>query len=89
MQVLTFFTWLESQYFNDIWVFDTSTLQWKEVFASGEIPQPRSQATLNIHSNKKDLVLFGGGSTNKARFNSIHIINWETKEWKLIEIDEA
>ncbi len=34
-QVLTFFIFLESKYFNDVWVFETSTLQWKEVFPSG------------------------------------------------------
>ncbi len=34
-QVLPFFIFLESKYFNDVWVFDTSTLQWKEVFPSG------------------------------------------------------
>ena len=76
----------ENKYYNDIWAFDSLTLQWKEVITVGDIPEERSHATLNLHSNGKDLVLFGGGSKNKERFNSVHFLNWHTKEWTLIQV---
>jgi hypothetical protein len=29
-------------------------------------------------------MVFGGGGTNKKRFNTLNILDWKTKEWSLI-----
>jgi len=41
----------------------------------GDIPQKRSNATLNYDPINKQLLLFGGGGSNKQRFNSINILD--------------
>ena len=40
---------------------------------------------MNYDQDNNQIVIFGGGGSNKQRFNSINILNWETKEW--IEIN--
>jgi hypothetical protein len=31
-----------------------------------------------------NIVIFGGGAPNKKRFNSIHLLDWNTKQWSEI-----
>ena len=37
---------------------------------------------MNFDAANNRLVLFGGGGANKKKFNSVHILDWKTKEWK-------
>lgn len=66
---------------NDIWVYNTATMQWTEVKTTGAIPSHRSNSSLHYDSQNNQLVLFGGGGSNKVRFNAIHLLNWATKVW--------
>ncbi len=70
---------------NDLWVFDTHKMEWKEVKTVGKVPSHRSNCTLNYDYVNHRLVLFGGGGENKKRFNEINLLDWETKEWTKIE----
>lgn len=66
---------------NDLWTFNTITMEWNEVVTHGDIPSHRSNCTMHYDSENDRLVLFGGGGPNKQRFNSISLLNWKTKEW--------
>ena len=66
---------------NDLWSFNTITMEWNEVPTTGDVPSHRSNCTMHYDKNNDQLVLFGGGGPNKQRFNTISILNWKTKEW--------
>ena len=75
----------DNYYMNDLWTFSTLTLEWKYHETSGNIPEPRSNATLNYDHLNHRLVLFGGGGQGKKRFNSVFALNWITKKWVELE----
>jgi hypothetical protein len=66
---------------NDLWVYSLKNLAWKEVVALGDVPEPRSNSTLNYDSVNNQLILFGGGGPNKQRFNSISVFDLKTEHW--------
>ncbi len=66
---------------NDLWSFNTITMEWKEVETVGEIPSPRSNCSINYDRPNNKIIVFGGGGPNKVRYNSINILDWKTKEW--------
>jgi hypothetical protein len=66
---------------NDMWAFNYSTLKWTEVKTTGDTPENRSNCTLNYDIKTGRIIVFGGGGPNKRRFNTIHILDWNTKIW--------
>lgn len=70
---------------NDVWTFNTITMEWTEVQTKGDIPSNRSNCSMHYDKENDRLIVFGGGGANKQRFNTINILNWQTKEW--IEIN--
>lgn len=72
---------IDSSYMNDVWAFNTITMEWVEIETTGDVPSNRSNCTMSYDPDNHRIVLFGGGSANKKRFNSINILNWNTKEW--------
>jgi hypothetical protein len=69
----------DSTYMNDIWTFNTLSMDWAEVETHGDIPCNRSNCSMSYDERNSRIILFGGGAPNKKRFNSIHILDWETK----------
>lgn len=43
---------------------------------------------MNYDSERRRIIIFGGGGPNKKRFNSIHVLDWNTKVWKEIQPKE-
>lgn len=72
---------IDSNYMNDLWTFNTITMEWKEVQTSGDIPSHRSNCSMSYDRNNNRVIVFGGGGANKRRFNTISILDWKTKEW--------
>jgi len=66
---------------NDLWSFNTITMEWNEVPTAGDVPSHRSNCTMHYDKKNDQIILFGGGGPNKQRFNTISILNWKTKEW--------
>ncbi len=66
---------------NDIWSFNTITMEWTEIETTGDIPSNRSNCSMHYDKENDQLVVFGGGGANKQRFNSINLLSWKTKEW--------
>lgn len=83
MQVNIFKT-IESVYMNDLWVFNTRTMEWNEIKTSGPIPSPRSNCSVSYDSINNQIIFFGGGGPNKSRYNTINLLDWETKTWSEI-----
>lgn len=46
MQVIAFIN-IDTQYMNDIWEFNTLTMEWIEHKTTGEIPMSRSNCTMH------------------------------------------
>jgi hypothetical protein len=61
---------------NDIWILNVVTFKWTKVNPTGNIPECRSNATMNFDKVNNRIVMFGGGGNNKKRFNSVHSLNW-------------
>ena len=66
---------------NDVWSFNTTTMEWMEIKTTGDVPSPRSNCTMSYDSQNDRIVVFGGGGPNKKRFNTVNVLNWGTKEW--------
>jgi hypothetical protein len=66
---------------NDLWVYDLKSQSWKEILPMGDVPDARSNATLNYDPVNHQLILFGGGGPNKQRFNSVCILDLNTFQW--------
>ena len=66
---------------NDLWTFNTRSMVWTEVKTTGAVPSHRSNCSLNYDARNNRVVMFGGGGSNKARYNSINVLDWETKVW--------
>lgn len=66
---------------NDVWSFNTITMEWTEVETTGDVPSHRSNCSMNYDRDNHRIVVFGGGGLNKRRFNTINILDWKTKEW--------
>lgn len=71
----------DSIYMNDLWAFNTKTMQWNEIKTTGEVPSPRSNCSLTYDSLNNRVIMFGGGGSNKTRYNTINILDWNTKVW--------
>lgn len=69
----------ESQIFNSVYVFNSSTLSWSEC-ASTQAPSARYGHTTDRLSDT-ELIVFGG-TDGKAHFNDVHIFDVETLEWR-------
>lgn len=76
----------DGKYLNDLWQFDTCLSIWSRVKTTGDIPIGRSNYTMHYNQIKNQIVMFGGGSEGKARFNDICILNWNSKNWKRLTV---
>ena len=56
-------------------------MEWKKIYTTGNIPSQRSNCSMSYDRSNHRIILFGGGGANKKRFNSINILDWESKEW--------
>ena len=75
----------DSTYMNDLWAFNTITMEWSEVITHGAVPSYRSNCAMHYDPKANRVVVFGGGGANKNRFNTINVLDWSTKEWTEIE----
>ena len=76
---------------NDLWAFNTITMEWREINTSGSIPSSRSNCAMHFDEVQNRIIVFGGGGSNKKRFNSINVLDWHTKVWSEIlpKVDES
>lgn len=70
---------------NDLWSYNSVTMKWEEIQTTGDRPSHRSNCSMNYDPVSNQIVIFGGGGPNKQRFNSINVLDWNTKKW--IEIN--
>jgi hypothetical protein len=80
-EIVFFGGYADSNYMNDLWSYHSASLQWKEVVTTGDRPSHRSNCSMNYDPHSNQIVVFGGGGPNKQRFNSIHLLDWNTKNW--------
>lgn len=66
---------------NDLWVYSLNTMLWRQIVTYGDVPERRSNATLNHDSVNNQLLLFGGGGPNKQRFNTVSSLDLATMNW--------
>lgn len=77
-----FQNYLDTIYKNDIWSYDAELKEWKEIKTWGKIPENRSNCSMSYDAKNNKLIVFGGGGSNKRKFNSIYTLDWKTKEWR-------
>lgn len=70
---------------NDLWTYHSTKKEWTELTTTGQRPTPRSNCTVSYDSLTKQVVVFGGGGHNKQRFNTVNILDWETKVWREVK----
>lgn len=66
---------------NDLWTYNQKSMEWEEVATKGTKPTNRSNCSMNYDPINNKIVIFGGGGSNKQRFNAISVLDWATKEW--------
>lgn len=72
---------LDSVYMNDVWIYHTGLMQWTQIKTFGAVPSHRSNSSFHYDAKNNRIIMFGGGGSNKTRFNTIHILDWNTKVW--------
>lgn len=60
-----------------------------KVEQKGDVPPPCSNFTINYYEQNHSLMLFGGGTLNKEKLNTIHELDIATLTWKKIDFDAA
>ena len=70
---------------NDLWLYSLTNMNWKEVKTYGDIPAQRSNSTLTYDPVNNQLLLFGGGGSNRQRFNSVSFLDLTTMNWLEIQ----
>jgi hypothetical protein len=68
MQVTNTF-YADYTYMNDMWTLNVLTFKWTRIDQLGNLPECRSNATINFDKANNTILLFGGGGNNKKRFN--------------------
>ena len=53
------------------------------------MPESRSNYTVHYDSVSDSIILYGGGSNNRMRYNSVCILDWKTKQWTQCVPEEA
>ncbi len=56
----------------------------RKIEQKGDVPPPCSNFTLNYYPTNHSLILFGGGTLNKEKLNTIHELDIETLTWTRI-----
>lgn len=82
----------DGKYLNDVWSFSLKDYEWTEIATTGDLPETRSNYTVHYNSIDNEIIIFGGGSDHKTRYNSVCLLNWATKKWTRVlpvESDEA
>ena len=65
---------------NEVWVFDTQTLQWSRPTVKGQSPAAR-EMHVAVHVQGVGLVIHGGRADGGAVASDVHILNTDTLQW--------
>jgi hypothetical protein len=68
------------EYLNDLHALNVTTMVWRRVETTGEIPQQRANHSSAILEETGELFIFGGWNGTE-RLNDIHILDTETSNW--------
>eukprot|EP00271_Cylindrocystis_brebissonii_P005995 TRINITY_DN1848_c0_g1_i1.p1 TRINITY_DN1848_c0_g1~~TRINITY_DN1848_c0_g1_i1.p1 ORF type:complete len:1013 (+),score=206.92 TRINITY_DN1848_c0_g1_i1:674-3712(+) len=69
-----------SSFLNDVHLFDTTTLQWRQLATSGDLPAPRAgHVSVGIG---QFLIVFGGFTDDRHLFHDIHVLDLVTGAWR-------
>jgi hypothetical protein len=52
------------------------------VATSGDLPEKRSNYTIHYNSQDDEVILFGGGTSNKIRFNTVCVLDLKSMVWR-------
>ncbi|KAJ0397565.1 hypothetical protein P43SY_003440 [Pythium insidiosum] len=75
------------EYLNDLHALDVDTLQWRRVFATGQLPVPRANHSSAV-INDDQIVIFGGWDGHK-RLNDIHVLDTRSMVWSSVDVQCA
>ena len=72
------------QFTQHIWIYASISNTWTQHNTTGETPTHTIQSTATIitNNNTSQLVLFGGSDGDYNYSNDIHILNFQTYQWK-------
>lgn len=65
----------QGNYLNDLWKFDLVKSTWEPLNTTGDCPEPRSNYTIHFDKVNNQVIMFGGGATNKIRYNTLYLLN--------------
>ncbi|XP_047340080.1 RING finger protein B-like [Impatiens glandulifera] len=71
---------LKAEYYNDLYILNTETFEWKRAETSGISPARRCTNTCS--SWKNNIIVIGGEDSNDYYLSDVHILNTDTLVWK-------
>eukprot|EP00013_Stygamoeba_regulata_P019579 CAMPEP_0177654394 /NCGR_PEP_ID=MMETSP0447-20121125/14303_1 /TAXON_ID=0 /ORGANISM="Stygamoeba regulata, Strain BSH-02190019" /LENGTH=621 /DNA_ID=CAMNT_0019158029 /DNA_START=286 /DNA_END=2149 /DNA_ORIENTATION=- len=71
--------------FNDFYELNLETNEWREVHATGTVPEPRSGHTAVVHDGS--MYIFGGKNKSPQYFRSIYRFRFDTRTWSQVTAD--
>ncbi|XP_010260416.1 PREDICTED: rab9 effector protein with kelch motifs-like isoform X7 [Nelumbo nucifera] len=66
-------------YYNDLYILDTDTLVWRELYTSGQVLPPRAGHSTVAFG--KNLFVFGGFTNARNLYDDLHMLNVESGIW--------
>ena len=80
-QMVVFSGQSSSGFFNDVWAFNPSTNQWREVNAAGSKP-PTRYGSCAAYDGEADVIYISHGFTNSGRFDDTWAFDLATSQWR-------
>jgi N-acetylneuraminic acid mutarotase len=80
-QMIVFSGQSSTGFFNDVWIFNPSTNQWREVSVSGGKP-PTRYGSCAAYDGAADVIYISHGFTSSGRFDDTWAFDLATSQWR-------
>ncbi len=67
---------------NDVWALNLESMEWRQINASGDTPDPRVEASLILDEAGQRLILFGG--VGDRYFSDTWALDLQTNQWSAL-----
>ena len=75
-------------FFNDTWVFDTTSQEWREITPDAEVPTPR-YGSCSGYDSENDVLYISHGFTNSGRFDDTWAFDLEAQRWTEVSASDT
>ena len=87
-QIVVFSGQRSGGFFNDTWVFDMTSQEWKQVTPGADVPTPR-YGSCSGYDSENDVLYISHGFTNSGRFDDTWAFDLAGQSWTEVSASDA